>query len=68
MRLVLLFALALASCGGTKEALNEVELDKAAKQLANDSDNAVTRQINAIEATRDRGAAAAPETQGGNQS
>jgi uncharacterized lipoprotein YmbA len=69
MRLALILALALAGCSGAKEALNEVELDKAAKQLADDSNEAVNRQINAIDATRNRAedAEPAPEAQDGNQ-
>lgn len=54
MRLVLAAALALAGCSGGGEALNEVELDKAANQLANETDAMVNKQINAIDATRDK--------------
>ena len=53
MRLILAAALALAGCSGGGEALNEVELDKAANQLANETDAMVNKQINAIDATRD---------------
>ena len=52
MRLALALALVLAGCSGGKDNLNEVELTKAANQLANDTEAAVNAQINAINETR----------------